>query len=297
VRNCVSYRLWPRDESRRRTDERDPVSSLHSIRNHHTMQFYPSVARYSSCYIIREIELEFFDHATTRTIFTWLTKDSSKFNSDFVIYERFELMLGLLAARLEWRRWNARRTTRCTGLNHGEDIAGEYKNSESWTPRITKGDVGVIQGRAAAPSALPATTPTTGPFVSTEANLIVNTTVPEGTDTNVGWMFDTVEGAPPPTPVFDGSAYNISTFYTPPGGVEEIWTGPDSTDFCGIWSGFWIAGVIDSSVLGTYAARWTIQYGQSTQPDAPVDPTSGCGPDPFNMTTVEFTGNWEVVAL
>ncbi|KAJ6479119.1 hypothetical protein C8R45DRAFT_933898 [Mycena sanguinolenta] len=73
-------------------------------------------------------------------------------------------------------------------------------------------------------------------------------------------------------------------------------TGPDTTDFCGIFSGYWVEGVIDSSVLGTYAARWTIEYGQSTQPDAPVDPTSGCGPDLFNMTTVEFTRNWEVVA-
>ncbi|KAJ6479145.1 hypothetical protein C8R45DRAFT_933922 [Mycena sanguinolenta] len=172
-------------------------------------------------------------------------------------------------------------------------------------PHITKGDLEIVQGNTAAPDPLLATAadiPTTGPFVPTADNLIVNTTVPQGVNAALGWIDSTVAGVAPFSPVFDGSSYNISVFYTPPGGVETSDTGPDTTDFCGIFSGYWTYGVMDSSVLGTYArgftyaARWTIEYGQSTQPDAPVDPTSGCGPDPFNMTTVEFTRNWEVVA-
>ncbi|KAJ6479113.1 hypothetical protein C8R45DRAFT_359113 [Mycena sanguinolenta] len=167
-------------------------------------------------------------------------------------------------------------------------------------PHITKGNVGVIQGSIAATAPSPlGTPPTIGPFVPTAANLLVNTTVPQGTDAEVGWIFDTVPGVAPFATVYDGSAYNISVFYTPPGGDEEfvfgLLSGPDTTGFCGIFSGFWLAGVIDSSVLGTYAARWTIEYGQSTQPDAPVSP-AGCGPDPFTMNTAEFNGNWEVVA-
>ncbi|KAJ6452431.1 hypothetical protein C8R45DRAFT_1223487 [Mycena sanguinolenta] len=170
-------------------------------------------------------------------------------------------------------------------------------------PQITKGDFGIIQGNTAASNPLLATAgdiPTTGPFVPTADNLIVNTTVPQNVNAALGWIFDSVPGVTPYFPVFDGSAYNVTVFYTPPGGVETwifgIDTGPDTTDFCGIFSGYWVYGVMDSSVLGTYGARWTIEYGQSTQPDAPVDPTSGCGPDPFNMTTVEFTRSWEVVA-
>ncbi|KAJ6506854.1 hypothetical protein C8R45DRAFT_1090525 [Mycena sanguinolenta] len=164
-------------------------------------------------------------------------------------------------------------------------------------PLITKGDFNIIQGStgATAPSTLLATPLTVGPLVPTEANLIMNTTVPQGTPANVGWIFNTVQGVAPFTTVYDGSAYNISGFYTPPGGVETIETGPDVTGFCGFFSGFWLEAVLDSLVLGTYAARWTVDYGQSTQPDAPVDP-AGCGPDPFNMTTVEFTRSWEVVA-
>ncbi|KAJ6479149.1 hypothetical protein C8R45DRAFT_933927 [Mycena sanguinolenta] len=121
-------------------------------------------------------------------------------------------------------------------------------------PHITKGDFSIIQGSTgtAAPSALLATPPTVGPFVPTAANLIVNTTVAQGVDAALGWIFDTVPGVTDGSPVFDASAFN-----------DCHW--PDLTDFCGFGSGFWLAGVIDSSVLGTYAARWTIDYGQSTQ--------------------------------
>ncbi|KAJ6452444.1 hypothetical protein C8R45DRAFT_945677 [Mycena sanguinolenta] len=89
------------------------------------------------------------------------------------------------------------------------------------SPQIIKGDFDIIQGSIpAAPSLLLATTPTIGPFVPTAANLLVNTTVPQGTFADLGWIFNSVEGNPPPTAAFDGSAYNISVFYTPPGGVE-----------------------------------------------------------------------------
>jgi hypothetical protein len=44
-----------------------------------------------------------------------------------------------------------------------------------------------------------------------------------------------------------------------------------------------------------YKGRWVVEFGQSTQPDAPVR-DGGCGPDPFDSTTVEFERSWEVVA-
>jgi hypothetical protein len=44
-----------------------------------------------------------------------------------------------------------------------------------------------------------------------------------------------------------------------------------------------------------YKARWSVEFGKSTQSDAPVDPNSGCGPEPFDSTTVEFERFWEVV--
>jgi hypothetical protein len=47
--------------------------------------------------------------------------------------------------------------------------------------------------------------------------------------------------------------------------------------------------------LTRYNARWVVEFGHSTQPDAPVR-DGGCGPDPFDSTTVEFERSWEVVA-
>ncbi|KAJ6452475.1 hypothetical protein C8R45DRAFT_1083404 [Mycena sanguinolenta] len=174
---------------------------------------------------------------------------------------------------------------------------------QAWaaSPQITKGDFKLIQVNSAAvptPLVTADDTPTIGPFVPTAANLIVNTTVPQGVDAEIGWIFNSVGDNSDPA-AFDGSFKNITVFYTPPGGVEQfvfgIESGPD-TDFCGIFPGFDLAGVIDSSVLGTYYGRWMVDFGQSTQPDAPVDPTSGCGPLPFNITTVEFSRTWEVAA-
>ncbi|KAJ7906450.1 hypothetical protein B0H13DRAFT_1880606 [Mycena leptocephala] len=76
----------------------------------------------------------------------------------------------------------------------------------------------------------------------------------------------------------------------------NIESGPGGGDgFCGFFPGFGLAGVLDSSVLGTYTGRWIVEFGESTQPYAPVDPESGCGPEPFNMKTVEFVRTWEVV--
>ena len=54
--------------------------------------------------------------------------------------------------------------------------------------------------------------------------------------------------------------------------------------------------VLTSFVLSPrYTGRWNVEFGQSTQPDAPIDPSSGCGPEPFDIMTVEFVRTWEVV--
>ncbi|KAJ6452506.1 hypothetical protein C8R45DRAFT_945735 [Mycena sanguinolenta] len=186
------------------------------------------------------------------------------------------------------------------------------------SPPIIKGDFEIIEGTTAAPRsrllATGADIPTIGPFVPTATNLLFNTTVPQNVDANLGWIFDTVDT--PNGEAFDGFSKNITVFYTPPNGIEIfvfrrvvsrylLAVGPTDPDvFCGIFSGFFIEGIIDSSVLGTcalsiwstrYTGRWVIEYGESTQPDAPIDPTSGCGPLPFNLTTVEFVRTWEVV--
>ncbi|KAJ7930931.1 hypothetical protein B0H13DRAFT_2309238 [Mycena leptocephala] len=166
-------------------------------------------------------------------------------------------------------------------------------------PKVTAGDFELIQSTTAAPSRLRANAdiPTVGPFVPSADNLIVNTTVPQGEFAGLGWAFPSV-GNISGSAVFDGFAKNITVLYTPPGGVEHIATGPaiDAGDaFCGFVPRFAVEGVLDSSVLGTYTGRWIVKFGESTQPDAPVDPGSGCGPEPFNITTVEFVRTWEVV--
>ncbi|KAJ6468808.1 hypothetical protein C8R45DRAFT_1105454 [Mycena sanguinolenta] len=63
----------------------------------------------------------------------------------------------------------------------------------------------------------------------------------------------------------------------------------------GFPSGSFTEAVIPSDVLGTYAGRWLVEYGQSTQPDAPGDPDSGCGLLPFTTMKKEFGRTWEVV--
>ncbi|KAJ7246957.1 hypothetical protein C8J57DRAFT_1724631 [Mycena rebaudengoi] len=173
-------------------------------------------------------------------------------------------------------------------------------------PRVTVGDFELIQATTAAPSRLLANAklPTVGPFVPSADNLIVNTTVPQGEFASLGWIFESVGDNSDPA-VFDGSFHNVTVLYTPPGGVETFIFGidsgpdtpqPDGVGFCGFFPGFWVTGVLSSSDLGTYTGRWIVEFGQSTQPDAPVDPDSGCGPKPFNITTVEFVRTWEVVA-
>ncbi|KAJ7906451.1 hypothetical protein B0H13DRAFT_1880607 [Mycena leptocephala] len=166
-------------------------------------------------------------------------------------------------------------------------------------PKVTAGAFKLIQATTAVPSRLStnADIPTVGPFVPSADNLIVNTTVPQGEFADLGWIFASVGDNSDPA-VFDGFAKNISILYTPPGGVEHIESGPGiggGDGFCGFFPGFWIEGVLDSSVLGTYTGRWIVEFGESTQPYAPVDPESGCGPEPFNMKTVEFVRTWEVV--
>ncbi|KAJ7275686.1 hypothetical protein C8J57DRAFT_1223848 [Mycena rebaudengoi] len=136
------------------------------------------------------------------------------------------------------------------------------------------------------------------PWTPLAENLIVNTTVPQGETAQVGWRFSDADGAAKGDVVHDGFAKNITMFVTPPGSTEEVLFGlevnPD-THLCGILSGvgFWL--FVDATDLGTYKARWNVEFGQSTQPDAPIDPDSGCGPLPFDSTTVEFVRYWEVV--
>ncbi|KAJ7196278.1 hypothetical protein GGX14DRAFT_575093 [Mycena pura] len=136
-------------------------------------------------------------------------------------------------------------------------------------------------------------TPTVPPFVPSEDNLIVNTTVPQGERAHLGWTFPLM-GLSPGTAVHDGSALAVAMFYTAPGDVERrifrLVTG-----LCGFATGSSSRAFVDASAIGTYTGRWKVEFGQSTQPDAPVDPRSGCGPEPFNITTMEFVRTWEVV--
>ncbi|KAF7341650.1 hypothetical protein MSAN_02063000 [Mycena sanguinolenta] len=141
--------------------------------------------------------------------------------------------------------------------------------------------------------------PVTGFFVPKPSNLIFNTTLPQGVNATLGWLFDSVGDNSNPI-AFDGSQKNITILYTPPGGVETFVlnfnVGPGPNGFCGTFPGTTLQEPIDSSVLGTYTGRWLIDWGHSTQPDAPTDPESGCGPLPFTMNNTEFVRTWEVVA-
>ncbi|KAJ7806810.1 hypothetical protein B0H14DRAFT_3483819 [Mycena olivaceomarginata] len=174
-------------------------------------------------------------------------------------------------------------------------------------PKVTAGDFQLIQTTTAAPSRLLANAdiPTVPPFVPSADNLIVNTTVPQGEFADLG------SSSPPsgttPTPPCSMGLPSTSPSSTPPRAVSRrsslgtfIDSGPETPQpvgvgFCGFFPAFFIEGVLDSSVLGTYTGRWIVEFGESTQPDAPVDPNSGCGPEPFNITTVEFVRTWEVV--
>ncbi|KAJ7275826.1 hypothetical protein C8J57DRAFT_1505131 [Mycena rebaudengoi] len=119
------------------------------------------------------------------------------------------------------------------------------------------------------------------PSAPSAENLIVNTTVLQGEPSFVGWIWEDI---PDGSTVFDGTEIWLFT----------TWVNPE-TGFCGISPGFGAAAVLNSNDLGTYKARWSVEFGKSTQSDAPVDPNSGCGPEPFDSTTVEFERFWEVV--
>ncbi|KAJ7275716.1 hypothetical protein C8J57DRAFT_1589810, partial [Mycena rebaudengoi] len=135
------------------------------------------------------------------------------------------------------------------------------------------------------------------PWTPTAANLIFNASVPQGEQAQIGWIYPSEGDIKDGTTVHDGYARDVNWFFTPPGGTEQflggIFFGPE-TFLCGVFSGFGIAAVLNVNDLGTYKARWTVEFGQSTQPDAPVD-HSGCGPQPFDNKTVEFERYWEVV--
>ncbi|KAJ7276606.1 hypothetical protein C8J57DRAFT_1223346 [Mycena rebaudengoi] len=168
----------------------------------------------------------------------------------------------------------------------------------SFGPKVISGDF-EIQSSATPSRISPIGTSaqtSIAPFPPTAENLIFNTTVPQGEPALLGWIFSgTFDGSI----VFDRFARNITVFYTPPAGTEQfvfsLFNIPPDIGFCGFFPGVFFAGILDSNDLGTYNARWIVEFGQSTQPDVPVDPHSGCGPVPFDSTTVEFERSWEVV--
>jgi hypothetical protein len=90
-------------------------------------------------------------------------------------------------------------------------------------PKVIAGDFEIIQTAAVAPSRLLANVdiPTIPPFVPSADNLIVNTTVPEGTPALLGWIFPSVGNNSDPA-VFNGQSMNVTVFFTPPGGVEQF---------------------------------------------------------------------------
>ncbi|KAJ7259648.1 hypothetical protein C8J57DRAFT_1515020 [Mycena rebaudengoi] len=156
-------------------------------------------------------------------------------------------------------------------------------DAASLIPKAITGDSTIISGgfeiqTAATPSRISpiGTTPQTSiaPFTPTDENLIFNTTVHQGESASLGWIFYfTLDGST----VFDGFAKTISVFFTPPGDTEKIVfsvsVGPNDdplSDFCGFWPGYWIAGAIPSDDVGMYNARWSVEFDQSTQPDAPL---------------------------
>ncbi|KAJ7717500.1 hypothetical protein B0H14DRAFT_3011802, partial [Mycena olivaceomarginata] len=107
------------------------------------------------------------------------------------------------------------------------------------------------------------------PWALSEDNLLYNTTaVPQGELAVFGWGYSGTFGDPP---LVTGLAENVTMLVTPPGVYVMIFsyvTGPTS-DLCGFFPGHWAFSVVDSSVLGTYKGRWIVDYGGSTQPDAP----------------------------
>ncbi|KAJ7915187.1 hypothetical protein B0H13DRAFT_1872280 [Mycena leptocephala] len=120
-------------------------------------------------------------------------------------------------------------------------------------PKVTAGAFKLIQATTAVPGRL-----------STNADF------PTGDFADLGWIFASVGDDTEPF-VYDGFAKNITVLYTSPGGVEHIESGPGiggGDGFCGFFPGFWIEGVLDSSVLGTYTGRWIAEFGESTQPYA-----------------------------
>ncbi|KAJ7262060.1 hypothetical protein C8J57DRAFT_1513848 [Mycena rebaudengoi] len=68
---------------------------------------------------------------------------------------------------------------------------------------------------------------------------------------------------------------------------------PQVTSACGL--GFWVFW--NPEEIGTYSARWTVEYGLSSEgPDAPTNPnTDSCGFEPYNLTSVEYARTFEVV--
>ncbi|KAJ7281818.1 hypothetical protein C8J57DRAFT_1219629 [Mycena rebaudengoi] len=176
-------------------------------------------------------------------------------------------------------------------------VIGDF--TASFGPRVIAGDF-EVQSSATPSRISPIGTSahSIAPWAPLDENIVFNAPVPQDEFAEVGWFFDG-HGAEDGTIVFDGWAKNITVYYTPPSGIEEwvfsLWADA-SVGLCGIKNGLRVVIPLDSTELGTYNARWHIEFGQSTQPDEPLDEFSGCGPLPFDSTTVEFQRSWEVIA-
>ncbi|KAJ7231127.1 hypothetical protein C8J57DRAFT_1251394 [Mycena rebaudengoi] len=126
------------------------------------------------------------------------------------------------------------------------------------------------------------------PFLPSDVNIVVNTTVTQREFSWVGMLYF-LPRIPEGATILDGSAKTITLFQTPPNGAEEFFlsvqTGPPVRDFCGMENGFFYCGILDTSTLdlGTYTVRMVVEYGESTQPDAPVDPNGGLWPIAFHQ--------------
>ncbi|KAJ7609411.1 hypothetical protein FB45DRAFT_876513 [Roridomyces roridus] len=137
------------------------------------------------------------------------------------------------------------------------------------------------------------------PFVPSLENIIFEPPSSLGHHGSLGWAFPGSANEIGRN-FFDGFSRNITIMVTPPGGAEQFLVGMASGPahgFCGFTPGSASRGLLNSFIAGNYTARWIVEFGQSSQPDAHVDRRTGCGPEPFNLTTVEFARSWQVVPM
>ncbi|KAJ7605204.1 hypothetical protein FB45DRAFT_1042652 [Roridomyces roridus] len=143
-------------------------------------------------------------------------------------------------------------------------------------------------------------TPTVPAFVPAQSDIVKNTTVPLGQISFLGWRFPVIAGFDDDTEVFDGTSKNITIFFTPPGGVEARVVRRVPTSSAALRSPPGANSFLEiPSLLESWAPwlerRWVVNFGSSADTTAPLDPTTGCGPQPFDIQTAEFVATWEVV--